>query len=189
MTTRSNQCQRIAYVVRITALVTLVFGIALPAALLIWQAATPRVPIRSGDVGDFLSASSRSRLLRPSATQVQTTHGSLIVSGLFSAPRGQPLEVVEFNQESGPYLCATGDLDTCVPLGGTWAGAMTPAPTMESAFDFERYGFASRNLWPWLACGLLVGVLAAFIRFVALTVHESSNAGADNRPIFVEPRG
>jgi hypothetical protein len=188
MTTRSNPCQRTAHIASITVVAMLVLGIALPVALLIWQTATPRVPIRSGGVGRFLSAASESPFLRPSVTDVQTTDGSLIVSGLFSAPRGQVLEVVQFNQDNATYLCATNDLGTCVPLAGTWAGAMKALATADRSFDFGRYGLTTSNLWLWLACGCLVCVLAVFIRFLALAVNTEASRGASKHPNLEGPR-
>lgn len=188
MTTRSIPCQRIAWIASIAGLATLVLGIALPMALLAWQAITPRVPVRKADIGQFLSAVGENPFLRPSLTNVHTTSGSLIVSGLFSAPRGQALEVVQFNQDNNTYLCAADDLATGLPIAGTWAGAMK-APAMTSrAIDFAEYGLATSNLWLWLAFGCLVCVLAAFIRFVALTVIADANGGADKRPNPDGPR-
>lgn len=153
-TTSPNPFPRTAYIALILFLAALLFGIALPGALLIWQAATPQSVVRSGDAGQFLSASGANGLLQPALTNIQTTHGSLIVQGLFSAPRGRALEVAELNDAGGAHLCAVGDLNTCLPLAGTWAGALTPTP--HHTFDFERYGLANSNLWTWVAFGILL---------------------------------
>lgn len=157
-------------------LATLILGLALPIALLIWQAATPLVAVRSGDVGSFISATGQSGgFVQPSLTNVQTTRGSLIVYGLFSAPRGQALEVVELNKESRTHLCVVDDLATCLPLATTWTGTTMSAPRTNRAFDFARYGLGNSNLGTWLA----LGVLAGMVTFIAWVLMSADNTDAD----------
>lgn len=168
-TTPANPFPRTAYIAMILFFAALLLGIALPAGLLIWQAATPQSVVRSGDAGQFLSASGANAFLQPALTNVETTHGSLIVRGLFSAPRGRALEVVELNDVDGAQLCAVGDLGTCLPLAGTWAGALTPTP--DHTFDFERYGLANSNLWSWVACGILLCLISGLVGLVVVIEH------------------
>lgn len=75
------------YIAKILFFAALLLGIAPPAALLIWQAATPDVAVHSGGAGQFLSATGSNAFLQTALTNVETTRASLIVNGLFSAPR------------------------------------------------------------------------------------------------------
>ncbi|TAM96025.1 MAG: hypothetical protein EPN40_09705 [Rhodanobacteraceae bacterium] len=171
---------RAARIARILFLAALLPGIALPAALLIWQAATPEEAVRSADAGQFLSATGSNAFLQPALTNIETTHGSLIVNGLFSAPRGRALEVVKLNDKGGTYLCAAGDLDTCLPLAGAWAGTLAPTPNTNRVFDFERYGLADSNLWGWVACGVLACLLSGLAWFAVWATN--SNQRDDDDP-------
>lgn len=168
-TTSPNPFPRTAYIAMILFFAALLLGIALPAAVLIWQAATPQSVVRGGDAGQFLSASGANAFFQPALTNVQTTYGSLIVQGLFSAPRGRALDVVELNDADGVHLCAVGDLDTCLPLAGTWAGALTPTPN--HTFDFERYGLANSDLWGWVGCGFLLCLISGLVGLVVVVEH------------------
>ena len=58
-TAPSNHFKRADYIAGFSFLALLIFGIALPAALLIWQANTPQVAIRTGDVGSFISGADK----------------------------------------------------------------------------------------------------------------------------------
>lgn len=176
-TTPPNPFPRTAYIAMIVFFVALLLGIALPAAVLVWQGATPQSVVRSGDAGQFLSASGANAFLQPALTNVETTHGSLIVRGLFSAPHGRKLDVVELNDADGAHLCAVGDLDTCLPLAGTWAGVLAPTPN--HTFDFERYGLANANLWAWVACGILLCLISGLVGLVVVIEHADDHDDDD----------
>jgi len=138
---------------------TLIGGVALPLALLIWQAVTPNVVMQRAGVGQFVSASTDSGFLQPATTTVTTAQGSLIVVGLFSAPRNQPLEVVQWSQTSGLQLCAVGRPDTCLPMAGAWAGTLEPAPGRAGVFNFQGHGLSDRNVGVWLFFGCILALM------------------------------
>ena len=52
-TTPPNPFPRTAYIAMIVFFVALLLGIALPAAVLVWQGATPQSVVRSGDARRF----------------------------------------------------------------------------------------------------------------------------------------
>ena len=155
---------RVAYIVVPMFFASLIFGLALPIGLLIWQSVTPRVAIRTGEAGVFISASGQSGFMQRELTNVQTTQGTLIVYGLFSAARGQRLEVVDVNKENAKQLCAAGDLSTCLPLATRWAGTMAPAPSATRVFNFARYGLGGGTPQAWLG----IGIVACIVTFFAL---------------------
>lgn len=152
----------------IVFLLVLLLGIAAPVALLIWQAVTTTVAVRSGDAGAFVSATAAQGGFFTSAlTTVQTSEGSVVVQGTFSAPHGRALAVEDLNK-TGLHLCAVGDLDTCLPLAGHWAGPLTATPDAGRAFDFEHYGLSNDNLKRWM----MAGVIVAFIAMLGLIAGE-----------------
>jgi len=138
----------------------LVLGVAAPIALLIWQSAATTAAVRSGSAGAFVSATaSQGGFLSTPLTNVQTTLGSVVVQGTFSAPRGRALDVEELNK-TGLHLCAVGDLETCLPLAGQWAGDLNATPQAAGAFDFVGHGLSRGNLDRWLGAGLMVTFIA-----------------------------
>ena len=142
----------------------LVLGVATPIALLVWQSAATTAAVRSGSAGTFVSATaSQGGFLSSPLTNVQTTEGSIVVQGTFSAPRGRELAVEELNK-TGLHLCAVGDLESCLPLEGHWAGQLTAIPQAAGVFDFVGHGPSSDNLGRWLMAGLIF----AFIFFAWL---------------------
>jgi len=141
-------------------LLVLVLGVAAPIALLIWQSAATTAAVRGGSAGAFVSATaSQGGFLSTPLTNVQTTLGSVVVQGAFSAPRGRALAVEELNK-TGLHLCAVGDLETCLPLAGQWAGELTATPQAAGAFDFVGHGLSRDNLDRWLGAGLMVAFIA-----------------------------
>ncbi len=139
----------VARVMRWAFLTVAVFGVIAPSGLLVWQAVTLNAVLRSAPVGRFVAARASTAFISPTLTTVDTTRGSLIVRGSFSAPHGQPLEVVGRSRTPGIELCAVGHLDTCLPLAGAWAGALRPTSAAVHAIDFPRYGLATDHLAPW----------------------------------------
>lgn len=165
----------------------LIGGAALPTALLIWQATTPNAVIRRAEVGRFVSASTNSGFLQPSLTTVTTTQGSLIVEGAFSAPRNQPLEVVEWSQTSGLQLCAAGRHDTCLSLAGAWAGTLEPTTEWTRAFNFQGHGLDRSNLGLWLFLGCAVTFMVGIGWFTGHTELEDQVHGCRKPPEIKGP--
>lgn len=152
----------------IAFLLVLLLGIAAPIALLVWQATSTTVAVRSGNAGTFVSATAaQGGLLASALTTAQTSEGSVTVRGTFSAPRGRALAVEDLNK-TGLHLCAVGDLDTCLPLAGHWAGTLTATPGAARAFDFEHHGLSNDNLQRWLMAGLIL----AFIVLLSVIASE-----------------
>jgi|SRR5690348_15743 hypothetical protein len=163
----------------------LIFGMALPTALLIWQSLTPDVVIKRAGAGQFVSASTGSSFLQPSTTTVTTTQGSLIVVGLISAPRNQPLEVVQRSQKSGLELCAVGRSDTCLPMAGAWAGTLQP--TRAQAFDFQKHGLDSDHLKLWLLVGFGLSLMTGTGWFSADREAKNQNCEPRESPAIKGP--
>jgi len=156
------------YVFEVALLLALLLGVAVPIALLIWQGVAATAPVRSGSAGTFVSGTaSQGGFFAPTLTTVQTSAGSVIVQGTFSAPRGRDL-VVEESNKTGLQLCAVGDQETCVPLIGTWAGPLSPTPVASHVFNFVEHGLGTDNLLRWLEGGLI----AAFIAFLGVIAGE-----------------
>lgn len=153
----------------IVFLLVLLLGIVAPIALLVWQAATTTVAVRSGNAGTFVSATAvQGGFLASAVTTVQTSEGSVTVRGTFSAPRGRALAVEDLNK-TGLHLCAVGDLETCLPLTGHWAGTMTATPEAARAFAFEHHGLSNDNLQRWLMAGLIL-TFVALLSVVAIEI-------------------
>lgn len=139
----------------------LALGVATPIALTIWQAAARTAAVRSGSAGTFVSATaSQGGFLSAPLTNVQTTEGSVVVQGTFSAPRGRALAVEDLNK-TGLHLCPVGDLESCMPLEGHWAGQLTAAPQAAGVFDFVGHGLSSDNLGRWLMAGLILAFIVS----------------------------
>lgn len=152
----------------IAFLLVLLIGVAAPVALLVWQAATMTVAVRSGNAGTFISATTvQGGFFTSALTTVQTSEGSVTVRGTFSAPRGRALAVEDLNK-TGLHLCAVGDLDTCLPLAGRWAGTLTATPEATKTFDFEHHGLSNDNLGRWL----MAGVIFTFIALLGMVAIE-----------------
>lgn len=153
-----------SYISEVALLLALLFGVAVPIALLIWQGVAATAPVRSGSAGAFVAAiASQGGFFAPTLTTVQTSAGSVVVQGTFSAPRGRDL-VVEESNKTGLQLCALGDQETCVPLVGTWAGPLSPTPVAPHVFNFVEHGLGTDNLQRWLEGGLIV----AFVAFLGV---------------------
>ena len=158
--TPERQLSRSWEVFSVVFLLVLVLGVAAPIALLIWESAATTAAVRSGSAGAFVSATaSQGGFLSTPLTNVQTTLGSVVVQGTFSAPRGRALAVEELNK-TGLHLCAVGDLETCLPLAGQWAGELTATPQAAGVFDFVGHGLSRGNLDRWLGAGLMVTFIA-----------------------------
>lgn len=157
----------------IAFLLVLLLGFVAPVALLIWQSVTTTVAVRSGDAGAFVSATAaQGGFFTSTLTTVQTSEGSVTVIGTFSAPRGRALAVEDLNK-TGLHLCAVGDLDTCLPLAGRWAGTLTATHEAGKGFDFERYGLSNNNLERWMMAGLILGFISV-VWLIAIEIGRRS---------------
>lgn len=160
-------------VVTIVFLLVLLVGVAVPVALLIWQSVATTAAVRTSDAGTFVSATaSQGWYFSPTVTNVQTTTGSVVVEGTFSAPRGRALAIEDLNK-SGLHLCAVGDLNSCLPISGHWAGHLVPTPQAARVFNFVRYGLSTYNLQRWMAFGLIFAFVALALVFACAVARRS----------------
>lgn len=107
----------------ITWLVLMCMLWSIPVGLDIGLRSTPDVVSARVGAGTFVSSSGAPGGIwtRPSTT-IQTTTGSMIVTGSFSGSRGQRL-VLERKLKSGLVLCTESGL-VCAPLAGPWPGQL-----------------------------------------------------------------
>lgn len=147
-------------------------GVVAPIVLMLWEAASRTAIVVSGDAGEFISAnSSPGGFTAPSLTSVQTTTGTIVVSGILSAPRGRALTVSRTNK-AGMQLCVVGTPVLCASLAGDWPGAVSASPEAASVFDFTKHGLDYTSLGAWL----VLGILTTFFAMVAALVVASSRA-------------
>ncbi|MBN8734834.1 MAG: hypothetical protein J0H27_01045 [Xanthomonadales bacterium] len=83
---------------------------------------TPDVVTATAGTGEFVSSfAAQGGFFSPALTTVQTTTGSVVVTGSFSGARGQRL-VLDQKLKSGLQLCVTDSAGSCAPVSGTWPG-------------------------------------------------------------------
>ena len=97
---------------------------------------TPDVVTATSDVGEFTSSSAaQGGFTTPTLTTVQTTSGSVVVTGSFSGARGQKLSL-DRKLKSGLQLCVADSPETCAAVSGTWPGDLRPVPHKRPALAF-----------------------------------------------------
>lgn len=150
----------------------LVFGLAAPIVLLVWQAASPTATIRRVAIGTFVSAaSSQGGFTAPALTTVETTLGSFTVAGTFSAPHGRAL-TVERTNKSGLQLCVAGVPATCKDFLGAWPDPIPATPAAEHVFDFQDSALNHQTLLAWLLLGIVVSLVTMIIAACATAPRE-----------------
>jgi len=173
---RSPRRGRTAVIVFVAALV---LGLAVPIILLLWQAASPTATVRRGNAGAFISASSSpGGFIAPTLTTVDTTIGSFVVAGAFSAPRGRDL-TIERTNKSGLQLCVAGVPATCTDFLGTWPDPIPATPEAGHVFDFQRSVLNHETLLKWLFFGIVVSFIAMIIAARATAPREQEDDLAD----------
>jgi len=82
----------------------LVVGVITPASLMVWRDNAHSAPIRTADVGTFISAEVSPRgFLTPILTTVHTTAESIAVMGTFSALQSQPITIEDPNKSGSNF--------------------------------------------------------------------------------------
>lgn len=95
-----------------------------PCLISLGLAYTPDVVTATADTGEFVSSSAaQGGFFSPALTTVQTTTGSVVVTGSFSGARGQRL-TLDRKLKSGLQLCAVDSAGSCAPVSGTWPGSL-----------------------------------------------------------------
>ena len=149
-------------------LAVVAFGIVTPAVIGVLIGVTPNYLIRSGDAGQFVSATtSAGGFFTPGVTSIQTTRGSISVFGHLSAERGQPLQVTD-QLKKGLQLCVQDQPPVCSDLAGPWAGHMQTAPYRHYRFTSLVTAIGANGVALWI----MLGILAVFASSAVVVVAE-----------------
>jgi hypothetical protein len=160
MTTRTDN-ERAA---KVALAVVAIIGLLVPAIVGLIVGATPDTTMRVGDVGTFVTSNtSAGGFFTLSATTLQTSTGSIVVSRPLSVVRGQRLQV-EDRLKSGLHLCVHTTPPTCADVTGQWTGQMQPVQHQRHAFAWlaARMSILSAVTW------FLAGLIATLITMIAL---------------------
>lgn len=98
-----------------------------PLAVVAVALFAPNQVVRTGNSGTITSASAYAAggfSLQP-LTNIQTTGGTIIGTGIASVPRGQAL-IVRDTTSIGLQACVAGDPPECMDMGGTYVGKLMP---------------------------------------------------------------
>ena len=140
-------------------------------ALLGWLAPTvtlvltlwlvPNITLRTAGVGSFVSAEPRpgGNTWGNPATIVQTTRGTFVANGIFSAMRGESL-VVRDTSRDGLVVCAEHPQATCAELTGNFVGAFTPVPGARAWLPLWFWTWSEPLGWIWGVIGALWFLIA-----------------------------
>lgn len=124
----------------------------------------PDVLTANADAGTFVSSTAAD-----GTTTIQTTTGSVVVTGAFSSPTGQRL-TLERRLKSGLQLCIV-DGPVCASLAGPWPSALRPVPYKRPTLAFlvpwlpslpSLYFDATLLTFAW--CMVALGILAVLAR-------------------------
>lgn len=151
-------------------LVTMGILWGVPGLLDIGLRQTPDLVTASADVGTFISSTgSPGGFWTNPASTVQTTTGSIIVSGSFSGSIGQKL-ALEQRLKTGLQLCtSTGSV--CAPLAGPWPGRLQPVPYRRPALAFLA-GWAGGLRSLYFAAFTLSFALSLLILAISLSADD-----------------
>jgi hypothetical protein len=95
-----------------------------PCLISLGLAYTPDVVTATAGIGEFVSSSAaQGGFFSPALTTVQTTTGSVVVTGSFSGAKGQRL-ALDRKLKSGLQLCAIETAGSCAAVSGTWPGSL-----------------------------------------------------------------
>ena len=93
-----------------------------PCLISLGLAYTPDVVTATAGIGEFVSSSAaQGGFFSPALTTVQTTTGSVVVTGSFSGAKGQRL-ALDRKLKSGLQLCAIETAGSCAAVSGAWLG-------------------------------------------------------------------
>lgn len=136
-------------------------GLVLPLIVALLVSFTADTTMRVGDIGSFVSSTTSvgGFFARP-ATTVQTSVGSLVVSGRLSAVKGQRLEV-EDRLKSGLHLCVQTTPPTCVDVEGPWTVDMKPVRNQWQVFGWLAASVSVAVAGLWFVLGLVATMIAA----------------------------
>lgn len=116
---------------------------------------TPDVVTATAGVGEFVSSTAaQGGFTTPTLTTVQTTTGSVVVTGSFSGARGQRL-ALDRKLKTGLQLCVVETAGACAPVSGTWPGPFHPIPHRRPALAFLAPLQRGDHLRPWYFFAML----------------------------------
>lgn len=124
------------------------------AAVSVYLVRAPNVVTRQADAGSFVSAQIQPPgIFHGATTSVQTTHGILFVSDVFTAPMGERL-VLRDSTEHGVQLCRRGSEDACADLAGRYVGDIPAIPGVHAWLTHSlRQSLETARSW-WFLFGL-----------------------------------
>lgn len=156
MTTRTGKGRAANIAMALVAIV----GLLVPAIIGVIAGVATDTTLRAGNVGTFVSSStSVGGLFTPTATTVQTSTGSVVVSGSLSALRGQELRV-EDRIKSGLQLCVQTTPATCADVTGQWTGPMQPVQYQHHASTWILSHIGITGAMSWFFFGLIATLVA-----------------------------
>jgi hypothetical protein len=143
--------------------VVMIVGLLVPMIAGVLVGVTNDTTLRAGDLGTFVSSStSAGGFGARSATTVQTSIGSIVVSGPLSAVRGQRLEV-EDRLKSGLHLCVRTTPPICADVVGEWTGPMQSVQHQRHAFAWLAALMSVPGAVMWFLAGLIATVIAGMV--------------------------
>lgn len=158
--------------------VTLLAGILVPCALIVWRASSPTIVMQQGSAGTLRGVTFHSNILR-TTTYLSTSVGNILVNDAFAGPQGVALGVQRTNKTPGLRVCAADRSASCAHLLGTWIGPLQPTPAANRATDFARQGLTTDNLAGWLGIGVAALYVMALLWIIAYNLCDSAIAGDD----------
>lgn len=97
-----------------------------PILIMVLLVSSPDAITRQAPAGEFISASAApGGWGATNLTTIQTTAGTLIVQGIFSGRRGEPL-LVRDSTRNGLEVCLAREVRNCVALSGSYIGYLQP---------------------------------------------------------------
>lgn len=131
-------------------------------ALTLWL--TPTITLRTADAGTFVSAQpwAGNNLWGNPVTTVHTTRGAIVVDGIFSALRGEPLMIRDTNKQ-GMVVCAVRPSATCAELSGSFVGAFVPVPGARVWLPHWLRWWLAVSCWVWVGFGAIYVLLVCMV--------------------------
>jgi hypothetical protein len=147
-----------------------------PCLISLGLAYTPDVVTATAGIGEFVSSSAaQGGFFSPALTTVQTTTGSVVVTGSFSGARGQRL-ALDRKLKSGLQLCVTDSVGSCALVSGTWPGRLQATQHERPRLAFLAPMQRNEYLQQWyFGAFLLILPLTALVALVGRTPSDDAS--------------